>query len=66
MNQGLFDLIVWVDAGERLPHEDASSFNIDKSCADIIVENNGSYEEFVDKVIRLGKIFFKKSEKIFG
>lgn len=66
MNQGLFDLIVWVDAGERLPHEDASSFNIDKSCADIIVENNGTYEEFVEKVVRLGKIFFKINEKTFG
>jgi hypothetical protein len=59
MKQGLFDLIIWVDASGRLPLEDASSFNIDKTCAHIIVENNGSYEEFKEKVIRLGKILFK-------
>ena len=35
--------------------EDASSFNIDKTCADIIVENNGTYEQFREKVLRLGK-----------
>lgn len=55
INQGLFDLIVWVDASDRLPLEDASSFNIDKSCADIVIENNGTFEEFKEKVVRLGK-----------
>ena len=55
MRQGLFDIIIWVDASERLPLEDSSSFNIDKSCADIIVENNGTFEEFKEKVLRLGK-----------
>lgn len=55
MKQGIFDLIVWVDASDRLPMEDASSFNIDKTCADIIVENNGTYEQFREKVLRLGR-----------
>ena len=59
MKQGLFKLIIWVDASERLPLESADSFNIDRSCADLIVENNGSYEEFRDKVIRLGNIICK-------
>lgn len=59
MKQGLFDLIIWVDASERLPHEDSSSFNIDKTCADIIIENNGTYSEFKEKVLRLGKLLFK-------
>lgn len=59
LNQGLFDLIIWVDASERLPEESADSFNIDKSLADIIVENNGTYEEFVNKVKRLGKFIIK-------
>jgi hypothetical protein len=59
MRQGLFDLIVWVDASDRLPMESVDSFNIDKSCADVIISNNGTYEEFVVKVIRLGKIFSK-------
>lgn len=59
IKQGLFDLIIWVDASERLPSESKESFNIDKSIADIIVDNNGNFEEFKEKVIRLGKILFK-------
>ena len=51
----IFDLIVWVDASERLPEEDKSSFNIDKSCADIIIDNNGTFEEFKKRVIRFGE-----------
>ncbi len=59
IRQGLFDLIVWVDASKRLPLEGSDSFNIDSSCADIIIDNNGTYEEFVEKVIRFGKILSK-------
>jgi dephospho-CoA kinase len=54
MSQKLFDLVIWVDASKRLPPEDSSSFNITPSDADIIVENNGTYEEFKEKVLRLG------------
>jgi dephospho-CoA kinase len=61
IDQGLFDLIVWVDASERLPLEDASSFNIDRSVADIIIENNGSLKEFEEKVLRLGKILMSSN-----
>ena len=60
MRQSLFDIIIWVDASERLPLEDPSSFDIDKSCADIIIENNGTFEQFKEKVLRLGK-FLKKN-----
>jgi dephospho-CoA kinase len=59
LRQEIFDLVIWVDASERLPEEDASSFNIDKSCADIIIENNGTFEEFKAKVSRLGKTLLK-------
>jgi hypothetical protein len=59
INQGLFDLIVWVDASDRLPLEDSSSFNIDKACADVILDNNGTYEQFVERVIRFGKVLIK-------
>jgi dephospho-CoA kinase len=59
IKQNIFDLIVWVDASDRLPPEDKSSFNIDKSDADIIIDNNGTYDEFKDKVIRLGKSLLK-------
>ena len=52
----LFDLVIWVDASDRLPLEDKKSFNIDKSCAHIILDNNGTYDEFVDKSVLLGKL----------
>jgi len=59
MNQKLFDIIIWVDASERLELEEASSFNIDKKDADFIVDNNGTLEQFTDKVIRIGKLLLK-------
>lgn len=60
MKQGLFDLIVWVDASERLPLESENSFNIDKTCADIIIENNADFQTFKSKVKRIFKNFSKK------
>lgn len=60
--QGIFDLIIWVDASKRLPEEPSTSFNISKSDADIIVENNGTFEEFKEKARRIGHILFKKFE----
>jgi len=56
--QNLIDLIIWVDAGDRIPTEDKSSCNIDKTCADIIIENDKDYDTFKEKVIRLGKTLF--------
>jgi len=57
--QGLFDLIIWVDASERLPKEDSTSFNITKADADIIVENNQDLKTFKNKIDKLGKLLFK-------
>jgi dephospho-CoA kinase len=59
MKQGLFDLIVWIDSSKRLAPEPPDSFNIDQSCADIIVNNNGTLEQFRERVIRIGKVFKK-------
>ena len=58
IKQDLFDLIIWVDASKRLPPEDKDSFNIDVNCADIIIDNNGTLEEFEKRVKRLGKVLF--------
>tara|TARA_R110000868_G_scaffold176916_5_gene414990 strand:+ start:4481 stop:5020 length:540 start_codon:yes stop_codon:yes gene_type:complete len=55
LDQKVFDLVIWVDASERLPLEDATSFNIGKSCADIIIDNNGTLEQLITKVNRLGR-----------
>lgn len=59
IKQGLFDLIIWVDASDRLPLESPDSFNIDKSCADIIIDNNGTFDEFKARVARIGKIIIR-------
>lgn len=59
LRQGLFDIIIWVDASERLPLEDPSSFNITKSDAHIFIENNGTLDEFMAKVLRVGKLLIK-------
>lgn len=51
---GVFDLIVWVDAEERLGDtEPSSSCTVVKSQADIVIENDDSKVEFEDKVKNL-------------
>lgn len=64
VKQKLFDLIIWVDASKRLPLEPADSFNIDKSYADIIIDNNGTLEEFTRRATNLGKILFPEPKVI--
>jgi hypothetical protein len=61
IKQELFDLVIWVDASERLPLEDASSFNIDKSCADIIIDNNGTEAQFRERIKRFGNTIKKRA-----
>ena len=56
IKQGLFDLIIWVDASERIQLEHSSSFNIHKRYAHIIIENNESLEVFQTKCMTLGNI----------
>ena len=56
MEQGLFDVIIWVDASKRLPLEDGGSFNIDISCADVVMFNNDTLEAFEEKVVRFGSV----------
>jgi dephospho-CoA kinase len=63
VKQELFDLIIWVDASERLPLEGKESFNIDESYADFIVPNNGTLEEFTNRVRRIGGVFEQLFEK---
>jgi dephospho-CoA kinase len=62
VKQKIFDLIIWVDASKRLPSEPSTSFNINMSDADIIVENNGTFEEFVEKSKRIGELLFSKNK----
>lgn len=59
LKQDLFEIIIWVDASERLELEDPSSFNIDKSVAHVMIDNNGTLEQFRERVVRMGKLLLK-------
>jgi thymidylate synthase (FAD) len=50
--EGLFDHILWVDASDRLPLEPKNSMELERSDADMIINNNGS-ESDLEKVIDL-------------
>lgn len=47
------DLIIWIDASERMPLESSDSMELTKDDADIIIPNNGSKEAFEASVVRL-------------
>jgi hypothetical protein len=46
----LFEAVIWVDASHRLPLEPESSFNIDQSLADFVIDNNGDLDQFYDAI----------------
>jgi hypothetical protein len=58
MRIGLFDLIIWIDASERVEAESNDSFKIDIGVADLIIKNNGTLEEFETKLHKIGKALF--------
>jgi dephospho-CoA kinase len=59
LRQNVFNLVIWVDGSKRLPFESKDSFDIDSLCADIIIENNDTYENFQRRAINLGNLLFK-------
>lgn len=55
----LFDLVIWIDAEKRIGSvESSNSMTITKDCADIIIENNGTLDEFREKVIKVMRLFY--------
>lgn len=58
---GVFDLVIWIDAEERVGKEAEDSCDITKACADFIIDNNGTLEEFYTKLERIGKVIFKNT-----
>ena len=63
----LYDLKVWVDAsGRGVPLEPVTSFNIPKDEFDVIIENNGTYDQLVYKVARLANSLQDHPGKIVG
>lgn len=52
--ESVVDLIVWVDASKRKPPDPTMEFGPEH--ADIIVDNNGTEAEFVQRLRRLGGV----------
>lgn len=51
----LFDLIIWVEATERIGEiEPYESMKLNKSHADIIIDNNGTEDDLFTRTISLG------------
>jgi hypothetical protein len=60
--EGLFDLAIWVDASTRNPLEDGSSFDIDLSKADFVIDNNGTEADLVNRMKNLIRLFRHSKE----
>lgn len=58
--EGLFDLIVWVDASRRLPPESTQSCTVTMDDAHFVIPNNGTRVEFVERAVDIGSIIFNK------
>jgi len=56
--QNLFDYTIWVDASKRLPKEPSTSFDIDSSVTDFIIENNTTFDDFNRRALVLGQFLF--------
>jgi hypothetical protein len=57
--QNVFDLIIWIDAEERAGKESEDSCTVTKEDAHMIITNNGTLEEFTEKLKKVGKILFE-------
>lgn len=51
--EGLFDLSIFIDAGDRLPLEDSESMKLSKADADIVIDNNHNLLALYDHIDRL-------------
>ena len=52
----LADLVIWVDASERMPLEDPSSMTVLKSDANFVVDNNGTKGRMIENATLLGRL----------
>ncbi len=56
-SKDLFDVIIWVDATKRLG-SDENTNKIPMSAADMVITNNGTFEDFDSKAKLLGNMLF--------
>lgn len=56
----LADIVIWIDATERLGvTEETDSITVTKDMADIIIENNGTKQQFEEKIKKFGELMCK-------
>lgn len=53
VNEGIFDLVVWVDRSKHLPKEPSSSMELEPWMADYVIDNNGDLDDLNREVRRL-------------
>lgn len=56
-SKDLFDVIIWVDASKRL-ETDENTNKIPMDAADMVITNNGTFEDFDNKSKILGNMLF--------
>jgi hypothetical protein len=62
---GLFDLVVWVHS-DKVPYDSTVTFT--KDDCDVIIENNGNYKQFYDRLMhlcRFSSIMVHEAAKVF-
>lgn len=53
VNEGIFDLVLWVDRSKHLPDEPSSSMELKPWMADYVLDNNGNIDDLRREVARL-------------
>lgn len=63
--QGLIDLVIWVDASDRLPPEANSSMTITPNDCDLVITNNTSRNDFASKVSKVAQLIKARTTMVY-
>ena len=55
LRANLADLVIWVDASQRVAQEGSGGCTVEQTMAHVVVNNNGSFEELREEVRRLAR-----------
>lgn len=61
VSQSIFDLVIFVDAGDRVEKEGEKSNQVTKEHADIVISNLSDLESFNKKAVRIGEALFERT-----